>query len=143
MEIFELTLEELLITLKENKTDFSNIAGLTSRGENNIVTGPHRDLIADLNILPTPAYDLFPMEKYVGHTFWKPFSELMVSRGCPGGCAFCYEWSQYDPRSPHDFISWRIKSSGKILDELEVLNKEHGVKVVVFQDDAFNVNKEK
>ncbi|MCP4653395.1 MAG: radical SAM protein [Candidatus Omnitrophica bacterium] len=137
----ELTLEELLIKLKEGETDFSEVAGLASNKAGKAVIGPHRNLIQNLDVLPTPAYDLFPMEKYVGHSHWKPFAELMVSRGCPGGCVFCYEWSQYDPRSPKDFISWRTKSAPKILEELEVLNKKHGVKTIVFQDDAFNVNK--
>lgn len=137
----ELTLEELLMFLDKGKTDFSDIAGLAWRKEGKVVVGPHRELIKNLDILPTPAYDLFPMENYIGHTYWKPFAELMVSRGCPGGCVFCYEWSQYDPRFPRDFVSWRIKSPERILDEIEVLNKKYGVKVVVFQDDAFNVNK--
>jgi radical SAM superfamily enzyme YgiQ (UPF0313 family) len=136
----ELTLAELLTALKENKP-VANIPGLACRRQDKVIVGPHRDLITNLDVLPTPAYDLFPMEKYVGHTHWKPFAELMVSRGCPGGCVFCYEWSQYDPRSPRDFVSWRIKSAEKILDELEVLNKKYGVKVIVFQDDAFNVDK--
>jgi len=137
----ELTLEDVLKGLAAGKTDFSAVAGLASRKGNEIVLGPHRALIPDLNILPTPAYDLFPMDKYVGHTYWKPFAELMTSRGCPGGCTFCYEWSQYDARSPKDFVSWRIKSAENILNELEVLNKTYGTKVIVFQDDAFNVNK--
>jgi len=94
-----------------------------------------------LNILPMPAYDLFPMEQYVGHTYWKPFAELMTSRGCPGGCHFCYEWSLYDPRSnTKDFTSWRGLSAKRINDELDLLEKKYGVKVVVFQDDAFNVD---
>ncbi|UCD15637.1 MAG: radical SAM protein [Candidatus Omnitrophota bacterium] len=138
----ELTLAELLGALREGAVDFSSIAGLASRKDGRVVVGPHRELIKNLDILPTPAYDLFPMANYVGHTHWKPFCELLVSRGCPGGCLFCYEWSQYDPRSPRDFVSWRIKSAARILDELEELNKKYGVGVVVFQDDAFNVSKE-
>ncbi|MBU1121281.1 MAG: radical SAM protein [Candidatus Omnitrophota bacterium] len=138
----EITFFELLQSLKEGAADFSSIAGLASRNEARVVVGPHRELIKNLDVLPIPAYDLFPMQKYVGHTHWKPFCELLVSRGCPGGCVFCYEWSQYDPRSPRDFVSWRIKSAEKILDELEVLNKKYGVNVIVFQDDAFNVSKE-
>ena len=138
----ELTLEELLVEIKNKKEDLSEVAGLASRKDKEVVIGPHRSLIQNLDILPTPAYDLFPMENYVGHSYWKPFAELMTSRGCPGGCGFCYEWSQYDTRSPLDFTSWRIKSPNKILDELEVLNKTHGVNEIVFQDDAFNVNKD-
>lgn len=138
----ELTLEELLMNFKNPQQRLSDIAGLVSRDENNQTrVGPHRSLIPDLNRLPMPAYDLFPMEKYVGHTYWKPFAELMTSRGCPGGCHFCYEWSLYDPRSgSKDFTSWRGFSPTRIVDELDLLEKKYGIQVVVFQDDAFNVD---
>ncbi len=136
----ELTLAELLSELDNGKKDFSKIAGLASRLNGKIVAGPHRELIKDIDILPLPAYDLFPMEKYVNHTYWTNFCELFTSRGCPGGCSFCYEWSQYDPRYPKDFVSWRSHSAGRIVEELELLTKKFGVKTIVFQDDAFNVN---
>jgi radical SAM superfamily enzyme YgiQ (UPF0313 family) len=138
----ELTLEELLNNLQTPSKSFSDIAGLVSRDlKGHICVGPHRSLIPDLNILPMPAYDLFPMEEYVGHTYWKPFAELMTSRGCPGGCHFCYEWSLYDPRSnTQDFKSWRGFSPSRIVDELDILEKKYNIGVIVFQDDAFNVD---
>lgn len=138
----ELTLADLLRALDNPATALKDIPGLVSRDTNGqFVIGPHRGLIPDLNVLPMPAYDLFPMDKYVGHTYWKPFAELMTSRGCPGGCHFCYEWSLYDPRSAtKDFTSWRGLSANRINDELDVLYKTYGIKVVVFQDDAFNVD---
>jgi anaerobic magnesium-protoporphyrin IX monomethyl ester cyclase len=136
----ELTLEELLKALETQSPDFSKIAGLAFRQKARIIAGPHRELIKDIDILPLPAYDLFPMEKYVNHTYWTNFCELFTSRGCPGGCSFCYEWSQYDPRYPKDFVSWRSHSAPRIVLELELLTKRFGVKTVVFQDDAFNVN---
>ena len=141
----ELTLEELLNNLKKKSKEFKDIAGLVSRAEDgSICAGPHRSLIPDLNTLPMPAYDLFPMDRYVGHTYWKPFCELMTSRGCPGGCSFCYEWSMYDPRfSKKDFVSWRGFSAKRICDEFDLLEKTYGVKVVVIQDDAFNVDRNK
>ena len=138
----ELTLNELLGELKSQGKGFAEIAGLASRIDGKVVVGPHRELIPDIDTLPLPAYDLFPMDRYVGHTYWKHFCELYTSRGCPGGCSFCYEWSQYDPRSPKDFISWRGHSGKRIGDELELLHKKFGVETVVFQDDAFNVSTE-
>ena len=136
----EITLEDLLNNLKNKSRDMHEIPGLVSRrSEGTVVVGPHRSLIPDLNILPTPAYDLFPMEKYVGHTYWKPFAELMTSRGCPGKCHFCYEWALYDSRSAaQDFTSWRGMTRKMIVDELDVLEKQYGVTTVVMQDDAFN-----
>ena len=138
----ELTMDDLLINLQSNKKDGRQIAGLVSRREDGtIVIGPHRGLIPDLNVLPMPAYDLFPMDKYVGHTYWKPFAELMTSRGCPGKCHFCYEWALYDTRTAaQDFTSWRGLHGKRIVDELDLLEKKYGITTVVFQDDAFNTD---
>ncbi len=140
----ELTITDLANALKENNKNFKKIAGLVFRNEKNQVEmGPHRNLILNLDELPMPAYDLFPMDKYVGHTYWKPFAELLTSRGCPGACTFCYQWSLYDLRnSKKDYVSWRGKNYKKIIDELDLLEQKYGVKVVVIQDDAFNVDKE-
>ncbi|MGE0267607.1 MAG: radical SAM protein [Candidatus Omnitrophota bacterium] len=138
----ELTLEDLLNNDKLKSKNERDIPGLVSRREDGaIVVGPHRDLIPDLNKLPMPAYDLFPMEKYVGHTYWKPFAELMTSRGCPGKCHFCYEWALYDSRTASkDFTSWRGLSGKRIVDELDLLEKKYGITTIVFQDDAFNTD---
>lgn len=140
----ELTLEDLLNNYKTKKQDEREIPGLVSRrSDGTIVIGPHRDMIPDLNTLPMPAYDLFPMDKYVGHTYWKPFAELMTSRGCPGKCHFCYEWALYDSRTAaKDFTSWRGLKGKRIVDELELLEKKYGITTIVFQDDAFNTDTE-
>ncbi|MDD5441561.1 MAG: radical SAM protein [Candidatus Omnitrophica bacterium] len=132
---------DLIAALADGKNT-NSIAGVTSRVDGEIVMGPHRPLLMDLDSLPLPAYDLFPMDKYVGHTYWKPFVEMMTSRGCPSACTFCYEWDQYDPRHPEDFLKWRAKSPERVIEELELLHKM-GVKVVVIQDDNFNVNPER
>ncbi len=141
----ELTMEDLINNLKsKNPKNERDINGLVSRDKmGNIVLGPHRDMIPDLNALPMPAYDLFPMDKYVGHTYWKPFAELMTSRGCPGKCHFCYEWALYDARTAtKDFTSWRGLKGKRIVDELDLLEKTYGITTVVFQDDAFNTDTE-
>jgi anaerobic magnesium-protoporphyrin IX monomethyl ester cyclase len=109
----ELTLEDLLKALDAKDADLSKIHGLASRKNGQVVVGPHRELIKDIDILPLPAYDLFPMEKYVNHTYWTNFCELFTSRGCPGGCSFCYEWSQYDPRYPKDFVLTPPRASSR------------------------------
>lgn len=130
---------ELIKAIDEN-TPTKDIAGITTRIDGKPVMGPHRALQMDLDSLPLPAYDLFPMDKYVGHTHWKPFVEMMTSRGCPSACTFCYEWDQYDPRHPEDFLKWRAKSPERVIEEMELLHHKFGTKVVVIQDDNFNVN---
>ncbi|MBD3245774.1 MAG: radical SAM protein [Candidatus Omnitrophica bacterium] len=130
---------ELIDALAKEKSTEA-IPGVTSRIDGKVVLGPHRPLRMDLDSLPLPAYDLFPMDKYVGHTHWKPFVEMVTSRGCPSACTFCYEWDQYDPRHPEDFLKWRAKSPERVIEELELLHTKFGTKVVVIQDDNFNVN---
>ncbi|MCM8795206.1 MAG: B12-binding domain-containing radical SAM protein [Candidatus Omnitrophica bacterium] len=130
-----------LIEAIDKKKNLKDVAGVTSRLDNGeIVMGPYRPLLEDLDKLPLPAYDLFPMDKYVGHTHWKPFVDMITSRGCPSACTFCYEWDQFDPRSPSDFLKWRAKSAQRVIEELELLHKKYGIKVVVIQDDNFNVD---
>ena len=130
---------DLLEAIDKNKP-LKDVAGVTARIDGKIVMGPHKPLLENLDLLPLPAYDLFPMDKYVGHTYWKPFVDMVTSRGCPSACTFCYEWDQYDPRSPSDFLKWRAKSPERVIEELELLHKKYGVKVVVIQDDNFNVD---
>jgi len=130
---------DLIEAIDKNK-NFKDVGGVTSRINGEVVMGPHKPLLQDLDKLPLPAYDLFPMDKYVGHTHWKPFVDMVTSRGCPSACTFCYEWDQYDPRSPSDFLKWRAKSPERVIEELELLHKKYGVKVVVIQDDNFNVD---
>lgn len=132
-----------LIKAIDKKQNTKDISGVTSRIDGSIIMGPHRPLQMDLDKLPLPAYDLFPMARYVGHTHWKPFVDMVTSRGCPSACTFCYEWDQYDPRKPSDFLKWRAKSPERVIEELEILHQKYGVKVVVIQDDNFNVDPER
>ncbi len=129
-----------LIAAIDTKKDLKDVGGVTSRIDGKIVMGPHKPLSDNLDALPLPAYDLFPMDKYVGHTYWKPFVDMVTSRGCPSACTFCYEWDQFDPRSPSDFLKWRSKSPERVIEEMEMLQNKYGVKVVVIQDDNFNVD---
>jgi len=136
----ELTFNDLLEGLDKGLMDFENIPGVASRKNGSVVWGPLRELIEDLDALPLPAYDLFPMDKYVGHTYWEPFVEIVTSRGCTHGCTFCYEWSEHDPRGIKNFNRWRAKSAQRVVDEVELLEKKFGVKVMVIQEDNFNIN---
>lgn len=136
----EVTFCELIEAFRKGRTHFEAIPGLASRKDGKIAWGPVRELIEDLDALPLPAYDLFPMDKYVGHTYWKPFVEIVTSRGCTHGCTFCYEWSEHDPRGIKNFNRWRAKSAKRVVDEVELLEKKFGTKAMVIQEDNFNIN---
>jgi anaerobic magnesium-protoporphyrin IX monomethyl ester cyclase len=134
---------ELLDELKKPKPDFSGIKGLAHRKNGEVVLTPPRPVIADLDELPLPAYDLFPMDKYYGYSVIPNYNESVTSRGCEGACHFCYEWWLVDQRNPRDFSSHRTKGGKKVAEEMELLNKTYGVKVLTFMDDDFNSDRQK
>ena len=138
----EHTMHELLTELKQPAPKLSEIQGLCYRnGE--VKLNPRRSLITNLDELPMPAYDLFPMDRYYGYSVLPNYNEAVTSRGCEGACHFCYEWWLVDPRSPRDFSSHRTRGGKKVAEEMELLNKKFGVKALTFMDDDFNSDRQK
>ncbi|MGD9212562.1 MAG: radical SAM protein [Desulfobacteraceae bacterium] len=134
----EITFLELIRMLYENKKKFSEINGLAYKDGDKIVKNKPRPLIENLDDLPLPAYDIFPWERkrYVQFKYWKDFSMVVSTRGCTGKCVFCYEWKQYNG-------IFRFKSGQRLVQELEILNKQFHVRNIHFGDDCFLGNKER
>jgi anaerobic magnesium-protoporphyrin IX monomethyl ester cyclase len=139
----EYTLWELLNELKKSSPNFAGIQGLTYRNGQGVILNPPRALIQDLDELPMPAYDLFPMDRYYGYSVIPNYNEAVTSRGCEGACHFCYEWWLVDPRNPRDFTSHRTRGGKKVADEMELLHRKYGVKALTFMDDDFNSDRQK
>ena len=134
---------ELLEELQKPAADFSKIKGIAYRKDGEVMLTPARPVIGNLDELPMPAYDLFPMDKYYGYSVIPHYNEAVTSRGCEGACHFCYEWWLVDQRSPRDFSSHRTKGGKRVAEEMELLNKQYGVKVLTFMDDDFNSDRQK
>jgi radical SAM superfamily enzyme YgiQ (UPF0313 family) len=139
----EPTLTELLVELKRDQPHLNEILGLAYRNDTKIMLNPPRPLLPNLDQLPMPAYDLFPMDKYVGFSRIEHYNEAVTSRGCEGACSFCYEWGLIDPRRGGDFLIHRTRSGKLVADEMELLNKTYGVKALNFLDDDFNSDRRK
>jgi radical SAM superfamily enzyme YgiQ (UPF0313 family) len=139
----EPALTELLAELKREQPRLNEVLGLVHRNDSTIVRNPPRPLLPDLDQLPMPAYDLFPMDKYIGFSRIEHYNEAVTSRGCEGACSFCYEWGLIDPRRSGDFFVHRTRSGKLVADEIELLNKTYGVKALNFLDDDFNSNRQK
>ncbi|MBI2360868.1 MAG: radical SAM protein [Deltaproteobacteria bacterium] len=139
----EHTLWELLEELKKPSPTFQTVKGICYRDGDEVVLTPRRTLIADLDELPMPAYDLFPMDRYCGYSVIPHYNEALTSRGCEGACHFCYEWWLVDPRNPRDFTYHRTRGGKKVAGEMELLNKRYGVKLLTFADDDFNSDRQK
>lgn len=139
----EYPLWELLEELPKPSPNFQTIKGLCYREGDNIVLTPRKPLLADLDELPMPAYDLFPMDRYYGYSVVPNYNEAVTSRGCEGACHFCYEWWLVDQRNPRDFTSHRTRGGKKVAEEMELLNQKYGVKALTFMDDDFNSDRQK
>jgi len=108
-----------------------------------------KDVIKNLDTIPFPAYDLFPMDIYLNNPIayyntdkWidgrggqnNPISmNISGSRGCSFSCLFCY----------HDYMGqgYRIRSPKSIIEEMKFLQKEYKVEYIHFNDDAFCCSK--
>jgi radical SAM superfamily enzyme YgiQ (UPF0313 family) len=134
----DLTVTELCAELAKEDPDLGSIKGLCHRVNGDIVINEYRPLIKDLNVLPMPAYDLFPMDKYIGYDGIDGYQEIFTARGCPFGCSFCIDWVTMDPRGNNDWRKHRHKSAKNVVDEMELLNKEYGVDHISIFDLNFN-----
>lgn len=122
----EVTFSELISYLKGERK-LLDINGLIYRdNKGNTVINPAREKIKDLNQLPLPAYDIFPMNRY-------PLHRMVTSRGCPYACAWCNSSSIWDH-------SYRAADAEKIINEIEFLLYTYGKKIFVFGDNTFNLD---
>jgi radical SAM superfamily enzyme YgiQ (UPF0313 family) len=113
-----------------------DILGLAYKEKGQIIKNPLRPLIKNLDNIPPPAYHLLPMAKYypaVGSYKKLPAMILFATRGCPGRCTFCH-------RAFRGVV--RKRSAKNILDEIEILQRDYGIKEVAFYDDTFTLFKD-
>ena len=90
----------------------------------------------ELDKLPFPKWDLFPIDKYVYYPLLnkRPVSVIQSTRGCPYGCGYCaYPVNQG--------LKWRARSAKSVVDEIEKDVKEYGFKGIFFRDPLFTLDK--
>ncbi|MBT3667351.1 MAG: B12-binding domain-containing radical SAM protein [Opitutae bacterium] len=96
-----ITFPDILDHIDEKNSDWDKIPGTISREKNGqLVMGPQRSLLDDLDTLPYPAWDLFPIEEVYFNNSEAIFSEegllakrrldINASYGCSLICRYCY-----------------------------------------------------
>ena len=137
---YELSLKELCLALKDNK-DISDVLGIIYRDkQGKVVVNASRPLIEHVDDLPYPARHFLPMHNYQDLVCGLPGPSLQMwaSRGCPYGCIFCF-W----PQVMYHGRNYRPRDPKKIVDELETVLKEYKFKSFYFDDDTFNIGKDR
>ena len=111
------------------------ILGLSYRSRSGIVKeNPPRPPIMNLDELPPPAYHLLPMDKYRFQGL--KYATMITSRGCPFRCVFCASSRICGKK-------WRGLSPERVVDEMEYLINEYGVRDIEFLDDTFTFDKKR
>lgn len=107
--------------------DLSGVPGVTTRSGDDIVSAPDRDLIGDLDSIPSP-YLTGVMEPVEGSTY------LETYRGCPHRCAYCFEGKGYG--------RLRRFSDQRVAAEIEFVTSA-GLRSFSFIDPVFNLTPER
>lgn len=123
------TVIELLKAIGD-RGSFSSIKGIAFREGGKITVNERRPFIKDIDSLPLPAYDLFPVDYYklrrVPNCTNRDFVIDMISgRGCVFECNFCYRMDE----------GFRPRSNQVIIDEIIFLKQKYGINYVAFQDE--------
>jgi len=137
----EATIVELLDALQtRDAATLSNVAGIIFRRDGGLVTTLGRQLIANLDDLPLPAWNLLPRldEHYCAPawTTWNAKSAILItSRGCPNQCIFC-DRSVFGNR-------YRYHSAEYVLRMIATLRERYGITCFRILDDNFVLNKKR
>jgi len=130
---------ELSILEYANGRSLPEINGIYYKDNGIIQRNPPAVCIENLDEVPFPAYDLFNISDYHstrGIAKRHPVSYVITSRGCPYNCTFCSSKALNSTEGKRV----RYRSSENVLEEIEFLVKNHGVKELFFSDDMFTGN---
>jgi len=118
-----------------------DVPGTTVRIDREIVHHPPRPRIMDLDALPFPARDLFPMHLYKAGLAFPPHIRLRTlmysSRGCPNQCTFCASSTVWGNRR------WAMRSATNVLDEVEEVVERFDIHGFEFVDELMTLDKKR
>jgi len=134
----DLTIVELIDALEQDR-DIENVPGIAYKKNGSYIRTADRPVIRDLDKFDQE-YNLINLERYFNFQssmdFFpvfrnKRFLPLVTSRGCPFKCTYC-----------HDIFdkSIQYRSPKAVVDEIEYLINEYGIREFHIVDDVFNVN---
>ena len=143
----EYTFLELVKEVLAGKTDYSKIKGIGRVEDGRVILNEPRPIIADLDELPMPDYELMGFDNYgKGGVFWAfpGAASIFHSRGCFSGCTFCAFWpteSQWTRNEQGDLVpipTYRTKSVERTMAEMEVLYEKYDRRFFAWIDGTFN-----
>lgn len=138
---YEYTILELVQAISSG-VGVASIPGLLFRDPKSgmTVTNPQRTLLKNIDEYPWPDRDPLPMSSYVDAWGFLPQPNLQMwaSRGCPFKCDFCI-WPQF----MYGGRNYRVRSEVDIVKEVKFAVERYGMKSFYFDDDTFNIGKDR
>jgi len=125
-----------LIEMLDRGESLDTLGGIVYRSHGAIKITALRPFIEDLDALPFPAWELFPLQLYRGYneTIGKHGLELpiLTSRGCPFQCVFCARPSGSKAR---------LRSPKNVVDEIERNYDRFKSRYLFISDENFTFNR--
>lgn len=116
----EITFTELVLQALNGKKIMGNYKG---------------EIINDLDENPFPARHLISDVNYFIKDYGKHFATIHTSRGCPFNCVYC--------SNPVTGRKIRFRSPANVVDEIQYCINMYDVKLILFTDDTFTVNRKR
>lgn len=128
--------ESVLKSLLDSWDSPEDLIGLTFLDEDNqLKTNSGKSFLDDLDSVPFPARDLFPINRYYNFANTNKL-HLLFSRGCPFQCTYC------QPTLDKIFgKKIRYRTPENVIEEIRFLKSTYGVNRFSFNDDVLTVNK--
>ena len=91
--------------------------------------------IKTIDDVPWPDYSLVDMSRFCGvqPVGAYPSLAIIASRGCPNECIFCNTPAFWGKKV-------RYRNPESVVEQIEKLNTDYGIREIFFQDDTFNLN---
>jgi len=122
----EVTIRELCDAIDDNSIT-EDVKGIAYLQGSHVVTTHLREVVSKLDEIKTPNFS------YAGDVMRSSgLGFVFTSRGCPAHCTFCSTSSYWG--------KVRIHSVKRIVDEMEIMLNNYGVKKILFHDDTFNLS---
>lgn len=129
----------LIESIGVKNADLGSIPGLIWKNGKEIMIN-QQGFIDNLDELKQPSWDLLMPESYPlaphGAFFKKmPTAPIFATRGCPYCCTFCAGFAVSGRKIRH-------RSIKSIVDEIEMLHKDHGINEIHIEDDNFTLKRQ-
>lgn len=136
----EITFTELVDAI-DKKRPLSGIQGIIYKDDmGNVIQNPSREPIQNLDSLPFPARDLFPLHLYLPpptkRMSDKKSGNMITSRGCCYQCTYCMASFMWQRKV-------RLRSIKNVVDEIEECLNKYGIGEFNFHDELFTISKQR